>query len=355
MKDSYYYYTDKLAGEYKAVFDQIDLYIGTEAPDDQAREERMGQLLDMFLTAQQTGKPVEKIVGKNIESFCKEFCADFNWKNQVWRILDSTKSLAKFLLVMAGIDFLFLLTDWLDGIPVDFWNYDSGLNLGGYLLGLLIASVAGWVCNFLVRRLMFRIGKVSMRVLKAITWIFAIAIFVLMMALMGSEKTDVISYPVWVEAAVSCGYLILYRILNRKRSREDSRGKIKFSDLVEAEIENTFGDDMEKLYRKENRRSVKKGKGELSREAFLEKQEKRCRSRERSVWFYYVYPTLIVAVVFGFMALDGGFEGPVDALIFLGIMLVMQQGLAMFFKKLDMKYTHNLRRWIEEQKTGLEK
>lgn len=349
MKDSYYYYTDKLTGEYKEVFDQIDLYIGTENPDEQTREERMGQLLDMFLTAQQSGKPVERIVGKNIQAFCKEFCADLNWKNQLWRVLDGMKSLAKFLLVMACIDFLFLFTDWADGVPVDFWRYESSLNLGGYLLGLLTAALVAFVSNFVVRRLMFRTGKVSIGVLKVITWIFAIAAFVLCMVLMFSEKTNVISYPVWIEAAVSAGYLVLYRILNRSRSKEDPRGRIKFSDLVNAEIDNTFGDDMEKAYNKASKRSVKKGKGELSRVAFLEKQEKRCRSREKFVCFYYVYPALIIAAAAAITGFLEGFEGAVDLLIFLGIMLVVQYALSMFFLKLDKKYTQNLRAWITEQ------
>lgn len=349
MKDSYYFYTDKLTGEYKEMFDRVDMYIGTTKTDEQTREERMGQLLDMFLTAQQSGKPVVRIVGRDVEAFCKEFCADFDWKNQAWRILDGMKSLAKFLLVMACIDIAFMLCDWADGIPVDFWSYSSSLNLGGYLLGVLAAAVVAWISNFVVRRFMFRTGKVSMRVLKAVIWIFAIGTFALCMVFVFSEKTNVIVYPVWVEAAGSAVYLVIYRILNRKRSQEDSRGKVKFSELVELEMENTFGDDMEKLYKKANKRSVRKGKGELSREAFLKKQEKNCRNREKFVWFYYVYPIANIVVAVTATALEGGFESTADLLIFLGIMLAVQYAFAMFFRKLDKEYTKKLRAWIESQ------
>lgn len=63
MRDSYIFYTDKLQGEYRETFDRVNMYVGTQGIDDDTREEHMGQLLDMMLSAQESGKPVKKVVG----------------------------------------------------------------------------------------------------------------------------------------------------------------------------------------------------------------------------------------------------------------------------------------------------
>lgn len=65
MRDSFRLYQDKLQGEYKETFQQIDLYFSTQNVDEDTREEYMCDLLDVFLLAQDEGRPVEKITGKN--------------------------------------------------------------------------------------------------------------------------------------------------------------------------------------------------------------------------------------------------------------------------------------------------
>ena len=51
MRDSYILYMDKLQGEYKEIFQQIDLYFSTQNVDEDTHEEYMGDLLDIFLLA----------------------------------------------------------------------------------------------------------------------------------------------------------------------------------------------------------------------------------------------------------------------------------------------------------------
>lgn len=126
MRDSYTLYEDKLQGEYKEIFKQIDTYFGTEKVDEDTREEHMGALLDMFLLAQEEGKPVEKITGKNMERFCKLFCSNLSWKQRVLSILDLTRNVAK---CVFGISLLTLITaffDLLGGETVNIWEVIVG-------------------------------------------------------------------------------------------------------------------------------------------------------------------------------------------------------------------------------------
>ncbi|MBQ7953177.1 MAG: DUF1048 domain-containing protein, partial [Clostridia bacterium] len=67
-------------GEYRETFDKIDMYVGAKQLRENTKEELMSNLLDIFLSAQEEGRPVEKLTGKNIEKFCKEFCAGFGLK-----------------------------------------------------------------------------------------------------------------------------------------------------------------------------------------------------------------------------------------------------------------------------------
>ena len=69
MRDSYVFYVDKLEGEYRETFQGIEAYIIGISGDDDTKEEKMSTLLDLFLNAQEDGKPVQKLVGKNVKMF----------------------------------------------------------------------------------------------------------------------------------------------------------------------------------------------------------------------------------------------------------------------------------------------
>ena len=116
MRNSYTLDKDQLKGEYKDAFEQIDMYCLSLNINDDAKEERMSELLDIFLNAQEEEKPVEKITGSNIESFCKRYFSGLNWKNQLLELADTLKTLAWFLLV---IEVIFLVSFVFDEKPID--------------------------------------------------------------------------------------------------------------------------------------------------------------------------------------------------------------------------------------------
>lgn len=354
MKESYTLYTDQLNPEYRTVFDQIELYLGTKVIDTVTQEEQLSALLDLFLSAQQAGKPVKSIVGGDLERFCRLFCSDYGWKNRGFHLLDVLKGLAWWMLVVSAIDALLLLLDLSEGESVDLLHEASTLNTSGYLMGIL-ASVLLWqVSGFVTRQIMFRIKRVSMTVLRGIQVATLAVSFVLIFALMMWDDTNFWSCPLWVLALASGVYLALFYLIFHKQVKARKQEKIRFRDMVNAEFSKTFPAEMEKKYANANRRSIKRGKGPLSMEAFLVKEEKDCRLTEKLGILYYVTPVVIVLFVFLGTYYNDGFESLLDALIFAAILLVIEYAIMLSFWKISKKGVTERRAWISSKREELE-
>ncbi len=352
MTDSYALYTEKLTGEYKEVFKQVEMYVTTEYLDELTREEQMSQLLDIFLSAQEAGKPVEKIVGKDLESFCKTFCSGYGWKSRALYMLDALKIPAWLTAIFVSIDIVLQLIDpdfsgsvW-DRIrcaltyPIDF----------GFLIGFVIAAAAGLVSFIVVRWAMFRCKKISMPVLQFVTAVIAAISFFAILLLLASDEVSMISCPAWIQLLVSAAYLVLYYRLNRRRFAEKKAKKVRFRDMVSEEMDKAFPEEMEKKYQKANEKHIKKGKGELPLVDFLGKEEKACASAEKSKWYYFTLPLVIIAI----FVLFGEFESTLDLVIYIAIMLGIEYAIMPQFWKFEKKGIAMRRAWIKVKRAELE-
>lgn len=345
MKDSYRFYVDKLGSEYRKVFDQVEMYVGTQGIDENTREEHMGQLLDLFLTAQGAGKPVNKIAGSNIEEFCKAFCSEFDWKNRLYSILDGLKGLAVALLWLCALDIIGLL---MQNQSIGVWQAFSTFPISGYLLGILCGFATGFVSNVVVRRYMFKSKRVSMRALKVITWGLTGISCIVMFALVLSDKNGR-AYPIWLVSLCAAGYLAAYHIFCYKRLKEKNRGKVRFSDLVGEEMKNSTPEEMEKKYQRANKRSIRQGKGELGMEEFLEKEEKACNDSKKHGACYALFPLVITAVG----VLFGEFDGLCDMVIYAGILLAVEYFIVLECWRIERLRCAQCRAWIKMKREQL--
>ena len=278
MKDSYVFYKDKLQGEYKNVFDQVEMYVNCENIDRITREDRLSSLLDMLLTAQESGRPVKKVVGNSIEDFCQMFCSDMGTQNKIWRVLDTLKVIAVIELIFAFFDLL--SADWSE---TDFWSVVSNVNASGYLLGFAACIFIGYITHFAVRSFMFKRKKLNMNLLKGIETCMIVVSFIVGFLILSSDKLNFFTCPVWAVMLVSAVYLIFYFIFNRKRSSENKQQKVNFHDVVSEKVNADFDTIMEKRYNVFNKRNIKKGNGELSMREFLDNEEKDCEKSLNNV------------------------------------------------------------------------
>ena len=76
MRNNYVFHIDKLNGEYKNKFEQVDAYcnILLEDIDSNTSDEVMSNILDTFISAQNDNMPIERIIGNDITKFCEEAC-----------------------------------------------------------------------------------------------------------------------------------------------------------------------------------------------------------------------------------------------------------------------------------------
>lgn len=348
MNDSYFFYTDQLQGEYREAFDQIEMFVGTEQIDELTREEQLSQLLDVFLSAQAAGKPVKQIVGSDMEQFCRTFCSGYGWKNKVLNVLDYLKTQAWIMLVFSGIDIGFVLLDWLDGTIADaeVMTQISDLNVSGYVFGTLIVMISGFIASMVVRWAMFRSKRISMKGLKTVSAAAAVVSGIIMFLLIMSEQTDVIKIPAWVLALGSAVYIIAYNLCNRERFQEQKRGKVRFRDMVDVEAARAFPEEMDKVYEKANMRSMKRGKGPLPLEAYLEKTEKECGRMEKQKWLFYLFPPAAAAVTVLIIGIGEGFASAWDVLLVAGVMLAIECPLMLGIWRFQKKAIRWKRDWI---------
>lgn len=351
MKDSYIFYTEKLTGEYREAFEQIELFMRTQRTEADWKESQMSELLDIFLNAQEENRPVSKIVGRNIERFCKHFCVDNSWKNKFLYYADLMKDMSWTLFVLAILELFSILVDVSYGKDVDFWNVQEPFNLSGYFIALLLCALFGSVTDFIVSKIMFRVKRLSVKVLRGI--VFLVIVFVLGVILPGFfelESADLWTPPIWTVFFCTGLYLVLYYLLNRKRRQESKEHKIYFSDMIDGDMENILSKEMQKKYDKLNEKQLRKGREPLTWEAFLDKEEKNCQTAERLVWFYYLSPVVITGLVTLWMWQNDGFEHFADGFWFVGVLLLAEYAVMLGIWKMVKVGNEPHREWVEEQR-----
>lgn len=64
-------YADKLEGEYREAYEKIYIYVNSFLTTGEEIEAAMNDIVDLLLSAQKDGKPVETVVGKDLQTFVK--------------------------------------------------------------------------------------------------------------------------------------------------------------------------------------------------------------------------------------------------------------------------------------------
>lgn len=347
MKDSYVFYKDKLNAEYKSAFEQVEMYVSFQTVDQTTSEERLGELLDIFLSAQDAGKPVQSIVGGNLEEFCKTFCSDFGVKNRVLLILDRLKSTAWLLAVFSLIDILLLLLDTADGGHPDIWHNVSSLNISSFFTAFAVSAVMFIATNAILSHVMFRLKRVSMSVFKAIVWIEAGISFAAMMLILENENIHLFDVPAWIVAAVSVLYLAIYYLLFGKRIK---RRKVDFAEVVPNGIRRDLDVMLQKKIEKVNRKRLKKGLGERPIEEFIADEELACNRIEKQKPLYVILPIVItvIACIAGY--LNGEFEGYAEMAFFAIVILVVEYFIMRGLWSVVKTSLKIKREWIKEKR-----
>ncbi len=295
MKESYVFYKDRLSGSYLSVFEQIEMYVLTQSFDEAAREERLSELLDIFLTAKEDGRPVEKIVGNDIPQFCRTFCSDFGAKNRILSVVDFIRLDAILLLIFSVADIVFFLLDHGEGATTEIWSSYSGINIFGLIIGIVASSIITAVTGAVIRTSMFRMKNISMGALKAARAVAAVMTFLIFFSVMQATETVPFHIPSFIVIAVTALYLVVYHFV---RSRHIKRERVSLSELMNENVKEQLGEqvaeEMERAYEKRKRRREKRGQA-YSLTDFFAYVERECRHTEILCAAILVLPPVLTA------------------------------------------------------------
>ena len=357
MRDSYALYSDQLKGEYKDAFAKVETYVNTQNVDEDTVEAHMGELLDTFLIAQEEGKPVEKIVGDDIESFCKNFCSGFTWENKALNIVDTWKRLAWVVFIIEGLDVLFLilgsLSEW-ESVG-ELLMTESSFNLTGYLLGIVSIGVIYTIVDYITRRIMFKLekGSVAAKAWKVFKVVVLIASVLIIFMMLRDDRLNFLHLPSVVLVAVAGLFLVVYYAINRKRVQARKEHKISFWGMVQEQVEtdmpSEFAKEMRNQFEKKNQKLVKKGKPEKTWEEFLEDKEKETNQMEYFKYFYMGGPIVICLVMGIIEYLNAGFS--TDFVIFIVILLLVEVLIFGGFWKVEKSVLKTRRSWLAAERS----
>lgn len=265
----------KLKNEYWEIFDKVETYATVRCVEGEIREEMLMNLADMLCTAQEDGKPVEKIVGKDIEKFCKSYFSEYNdtesrvkgfpgWFNMMcWCVL--------------GICLLeFLPTDQ----PESFHIMTAKVELGGYFCGILITILAEILVLFLGKQLMFRLKNMNRKIFYGLNAVIVILFFGITMLVVGGKENllEVPLFPVMLFCTIYIvGYRIAKLVIRYKTFGTIKKPKDSAIRILRESMKNTYKQtihnevplELKKRFHKKNEEQKRKGKREITPEEYM--------------------------------------------------------------------------------------
>lgn len=127
-------FDNELTGEYGNTMTIVMSYAQAKGYSDEAVNERLYDLYEMLLTAQEDGKPASKIVGKDLSAFCKQYFSDLTLKS---RLLQIPQILFKGCVFVFFFELICILME--DKTIAEAARTET--NVGAYLVGLIIGDV----------------------------------------------------------------------------------------------------------------------------------------------------------------------------------------------------------------------
>lgn len=279
----------QLTGRYREVFAKAVLYATMKNVPLDVADEKISELYDLLLTAQSESKPVEKLIGRDTNLFCRDFFGDCTIGDRLKTVPASLYRIAWFMLVIELIS-LFAAED-----PIgEFFTLKA--DYSGYGVGFVVAALMYIVTEAVLAPIFVRSKK--SKGTGGWYWLI-IGMFVLFVAGGAALFGDVsLMLPVWPVILGSAGYILLYVIVravwryknfgsvfnSRKQLEQDSY----YRNLENRDLEKILLEGWQKRYE----RLVKKSK--VTAETYLEKLQKEERLNKKMMRV--VLPLCIAAI-----------------------------------------------------------
>ena len=246
----------QLKGEYRDVFESAQVYAALKNIEEAFSHDKMLELFDLLITAQSDQKPVNKLVGSDINKFCKDFFSDYT-------IVERLKFLPVSLYRVMWFVFILEL--------IELFSFDNPINecfslkadMSGYGVGVLVAAAVYLITDAVLIPIYNRKAKVKTGVWYGVLLGVIFALIAASSALSGKVT---LMLPVWPFLLGSGIYIVVY-IIARAIWRYKNYGTIRNSRKAlkqDSYYRNLEDRDLEKIileaWHKQFVRRQKKGK-----------------------------------------------------------------------------------------------
>lgn len=321
---------EQLNGEYRQVFERVDLYCTATGIATEVAEDKMMNLFDLFMTAQSNGKPVEKIIGKDVEKFCISYFEDYSLKERIKHIPDILYKFCWLVLIFSVIE---LFEQGIDKGLAEGILYRT--DILPFVIGLAIGQLFFGAAGFIVSRLMFRFPKIApMKFYISIIIMFVVAVSVV--SFWGDDIELTVLIPIVLIIAVCAAYIAVYWGVRAYRRYCDHGSIFKEREKIRHEDSEGFiletGESLIKKFYRKNKRRKRRGKAEWT---IWEYMEYLCRQDAKEVWKWHLMALFYVVVVAVPVIHTLLIEGMMDALILAGILVVIEIPIYFSCKKLS--------------------
>ena len=128
---------------------------------------------------------------------------------------------------------------------------------------------------------------------------------------------------------------------------------IHFINTDKSDFKKEYFKAMDKKFEDERKKNVKKGKGELTLETFLDKEEKNCAKAEKLTFFYFLLPVIATAwsYFYTFHIVGNNTSNPVVRIC---VFLILSSLIALLFYKSFKKSLALQKAWIKSKRDEIE-
>lgn len=315
---------EQLDGKYREVFEKTEIYGVIREVRTEVQDDLMMNLYDILVTAQAEGKPVEKIVGSDMEKFCAEYFQNYDIRE---RMKCFPASLYR---MMLGVFLFELLSFFSLEESVDIFHAQSDIT--PYLVGIGLSFAVTMIADVFVRPLLFRIR------IRPIIYYVGFLLFWAGMVVLCVWLTDgmaLIHIPTFPVLAVSGGYTVVYLVIRSvwRYRRYGSIGRRKTEaeeqerELQMKSTQKIMLDMMLKKYKRKNKRLKKKGRKLLTPSEYTEMVRADYRKLRHSwKWGLLIYVPFIISAI----AWTAVSSTLLDTLLFALVLLVIETPIYWF-------------------------
>lgn len=334
--EGYILYEDKLKGEYKNAFETVSAYVDTVMVDEVTASEYLNELLDSFLVAQDEGKPVSGIVGNDMETFCRSFCADFSFKERLYKVWDYLKSVM-WVIFWISLGDIFFTTD-------NIFTAKSDSNISGYIIGVMAVVVVTTIMNIVLSRVMFKSKKRGYKIVNIVSGVVAVVALGIFLWAFRADYLDFFSdVPAYIPTAIAAVFLIIYYAFNHKRRKEHKQNSVSLWQAINEMDDPEFADTMEK----------KRQKKHMEPAEFLKKEICETERMEKLGKCYWI--GMVAVYLVSVFANWRHMESTVDGIIYVVIMAVVFYLITKFIYHINQACVRMRRNWVEEYRKNIEK